>query len=86
MGKIPKINPIYFTDDYPREGCRITIKVPAGDRAGRCWSVQIQVPEDIEKAAGVPYLESYSVSSLAKALELSRCLAIGKKPAKEVNR
>lgn len=72
-----KINPIYFTDNYPRDGCRITITVPDGDKTGRCWSVRIQVPEDIEKAAGVPYLESYLASSLEGALIVAKCLAQG---------
>ena len=75
--KTSKINPIYFTDNYPREGCRITITVPETGETGRCWSVQIQVPEDIEKAAGSPYLESYAASSLKGALIVAQCLIEG---------
>lgn len=69
-----KLDPIYCTDDYPREGCRIIIDIP-GDTPGRNWHVGISPPKKFNFLQS--YLESYAASSLKGALTVARCLAKG---------
>lgn len=73
------MDPIYYTDDYPRNGCRIEIIVPADGPTGRMWSVRIYHPVEQGQA-----LESYMPKTLSNALEIARRLASGKTVGREL--
>lgn len=73
------MDPIYYTDDYPRNGCRIEIVVPADGSTGREWSVRIYHP--VEHG---PALESYAPKTLSNALGVARCLASGRTVGREL--
>lgn len=68
------MDPIYYTDDYPRNGCRIEIRVPDDGCAGSGWSVSISHPNRKK-----PPMEIYGPQNLDGALLVARCLATGKR-------
>lgn len=49
------LDPIYYTDEYPREGCTLTIKLLPGDRA----HLMVKAPNGrhLESYASAPYAE-----------------------------
>lgn len=49
------LDPIYYTDEYPREGCVLTINILAKDRA----HLVVSAPngKHLESYASVPYAE-----------------------------
>ena len=60
----------YFTAEFPREGCRVSIEVPA---TGDGWSVRLFAPQSF----GSGLLESYLARSLEIALLIARDLSCG---------
>lgn len=71
---IPKqIKDIYFTDDYPREGCFIGVDVQDG-----FYSMKVYGPEEI---TGREFsLESYGAHSIEEVAEFFRQWLAGHKP------
>lgn len=66
------LDPVYYTDDYPRAGCTISIAVPTGRDGLTNFSVGIAAPNGQR-------LESYTRDTLDEALEAARCLATGER-------
>lgn len=70
-----KLPEIYYTNDYPREGCKIEIEIPkAIAPRNRGWGVTVFAPDNYRTDDGrrVP-LAQYAAASLAGALIVAEC-------------
>ncbi|WP_321368005.1 hypothetical protein [uncultured Desulfuromusa sp.] len=80
MQKQKPLDPIYFTDDYPRNGCRIVISI-SEDNA-EVVSVAMLAPE---KYGSHQLLESYAPKSMEIAMKIAADLFSGRRVPRHYN-